>query len=225
MNKDQSKKIIEKYNDLATNNKDNQVGQSGYFIDGVTINEAIFDGWVKYVQKYFKIEKNQNLLDVGCGSGLFLGRFRSYTNNLYGVEPAEKLIKSTKIKYPEVILKQGTVLDAGFENVKFDRIFCNSVLFYLNSMNECRDAIYHFFSITAKDAKIWLGDIPMPNPGITDRDYKRIERSTGWALQHYPPQFFYEICDPLHYNCKILFQEVENKLTAAYRYDVLIEKK
>ena len=38
-------------------------------------------------------------------------------------------------------------------------------------------------------------------------------------------QFFYEICEPLNYKCKILYQEVEGKLTAAYRYDVLIEKK
>ncbi len=222
--KDQNKIIIERFNQLAIDYRQNHVAQSGYLVEKQPISEQIFDNWIDYIQKYFKVESHHLLLDAGCGSGLFLKRLKLFTKHLWAVEPADELLTIAKRLNPGVKFSNSRVGNVIFKNIKFDRLFCNSVLFYLNSMKDGEKAIQHFFNITSESAKIWLGDIPMPNPELCDRDYRRIEKSSGWKLQHYPPQFFYKICDKRNYECKILYQEVDGKITAAFRYDVLISK-
>lgn len=220
MKRPSQKEINEKYNQSAINFKNNPVAQSLYFRDGIPAKEELFDEWVNYIQKYFKIEKNDVLLDVGCGSGLFLKRFARYTSNLFGIDPAENLIKNTKLYVPEATCKVGHALYIPF-NKKFTKIFCNSVILYLN-FNECEKALKLFIQKSKSGSKIWIGDICYPNPQLCDKNYLRVEKSTGWKVQHYPPQFFQKILNRFNLKYKFLYQEV-NKGSAAYRYDLLIE--
>lgn len=220
MKRPSQKEINEKYNQSAVQFNDNPVAQSLYFRDGVPVKEDLFDEWANYVQKYFKIEKDDILLDVGCGAGLFLKRFAKFTSNLYGIDPAENLVKSAQSYVPIAICKVGHALKIPFSK-KFTKIFCNSVILYLN-FNDCKKALKLFIQKSKPGSKIWIGDICYPNPQLCDKNFLRIEKSTGWKVQHYPPQFFIKILEKYSFKYKFLFQEVK-KSSAAYRYDLLIE--
>jgi len=220
----QKEKITKRYNELAEEFSD-QVAQSGYFIDKKPIDEAIFDQWFEKIQEKFSVSSSDFLIDVGCGSGIFLKRFLKYTSHLYGIDPAEKLLVKAKNNCPIAKLKVGTADNIEFDSVKFSRVFCNSVFLYLNSLEHAKKVIAHFIYISTNDAKIWLGDLAYPNPEVNDENFRRKEKSTGWELQHYPPEYLHEVCNEFKVKGTFIRQEIKEKVTGKFRYDFLIEKK
>jgi SAM-dependent methyltransferase len=200
--------------------------QSGYVTsDNRTLDESVFDHWVELIQGYFGVSPRHYLLDVGCGSGVFLQRFAHYTCNLFGVDPAAGQLENARLNCPGAHLRVGSALDAAFGNIKFDRIICNSVFLCFPTMSDARDAISHFLSISSNDAKIWIGDLPLPTIEMReDGEYRRTGLSTKLGTQHYPPRFMAEVCRELEV-AGTYIKQVVNKASAAFRYDWLIEKK
>jgi SAM-dependent methyltransferase len=199
--------------------------QSGYVTsDHQTLDDIVFDGWIKYIQKYFTVSESHYLLDVGCGSGVFLKRFERYTSHLFGVDPAVAQIENARLNCPTANLRIGSALDAAFGAIQFSRIICNSVFLCFPTMAHARDAISHFLSISAHDAKIWIGDLPLPTAEMQGGcEYRRTGLTTKLGTQHYPPAFMADLCRELGVEGTYLKQAV-NKASAAFRYDWLIEK-
>ena len=68
--------------------------------------------------------------------------------------------------------------------------------------------------------------MPLPTPEMREGGgYRRTGITTKLETQHYPPSFMERLCRDLGVNYTYVKQEVEGKVTAAYRYDWLIEKK
>ena len=86
---------VDYYNRLARSYAD-PAPQSGYLLDNQPVDERVFDNWVQFIQRYFAVSADHYLLDVGCGSGLFLKRFAGYTNHLYGVDPSEEQLANAR---------------------------------------------------------------------------------------------------------------------------------
>jgi cyclopropane fatty-acyl-phospholipid synthase-like methyltransferase len=201
------------YDDLAKTRSD-PVSQSGYVIDGKPIEEEVFEAWVQHIQQHLDARPEHALLDVGCGSGLFLKRFSRFTGQLYGVDTSAEQIKNAKINCPAAHLRVGSALDAGFGGQRFGRIICNGVFLLFDSLFFAKVAAKYIVSISAPDAKIWIGDLPMPTQEMRpDGNYRRKGKANGLELQHFPVDFFSEICSELG---------VEGYPTAAFRYDFLI---
>lgn len=202
------------------------IAQSGYVTnDNKTLDESVFDDWVEYIQSHFMVASSHYLLDVGCGSGIFLERFSRYTSHLFGVDPAESQLANARSNCPTVRLRLGSATDAAFGNLRFDRIFCNSVFLCFSDMSHARDAIYHFLSISALDAKIWIGDLPLPTKEMQENsDYRRTGLTTKLGTQHYPPEFMEKLCKEFGV-AGTYVKQIVNKASAAFRYDWLIEKK
>jgi len=210
------------YDNLAKTSPD-PVSQSGYLVDGKPIDEEVFEAWACYIQEHVEVRPQHVLLDVGCGSGLFLKRFSKFTDQLYGVDTSAEQIKNAKTNCPSAHLRIGSALDAGFGNLCFDRIICNGVFLLLESLVFARDVVKHILSISAPDARIWIGDLPMPTKEMMpDGNYRRKGKSSDLELQHFPPDFFNELCSELGVEGHPVAQEVRGKLTAAFRYDFLI---
>jgi hypothetical protein len=92
-------------------------------------------------------------------------------------------------------------------------------------MSHARDAVSHFLSISSDDAKIWIGDLPLPTAEmLEDGDYRRTGLTTKLGTQHYPPGFMTDLCRELGV-AGTYIQQVVNKASASFRYDWLIEKK
>lgn len=213
------------FNNAAVKYEGNPVGQSLYCLDGKPVNPSLFKHWYKYIQKYFRVNEKDFLLDMGCGSGLFIEHFRKRGCKIIGVDISDQIIKRNKIKYPDIQFYVGNLLSYKCDSVKYTKIFCNSVLLYINGLSRAEKGILNLLKILKKEGKLWLGDIPMPNPDLCDKNYIRIEKSTGWKIQHYPPQFFFELARKTDSKCYMYYQEVSGKNSSAYRYDIMLVKK
>jgi SAM-dependent methyltransferase len=200
--------------------------QSGYVTsNNTTLDQSVFDSWIEYIQGYFGVSPDHYLLDVGCGSGVFLKRFARYTSHLFGVDPAAAQIENARSNCPAAHLRIGSAVDAGFGDIRFDRIICNSVFLCFPTISHARDAISHFLSISSNRAKIWIGDLPLPTAEMReDGEYRRTGLTTKLGTQHYPPKFMEELCEDLDV-AGTYIKQVVNKASAAFRYDWLIEKK
>jgi SAM-dependent methyltransferase len=199
--------------------------QSGYVTsDNTILDQGVFDGWIEYMQKYLAIAHHHYLLDVGCGSGIFLKRFARYTRHLFGVDPAAAQLDNARLHCPIAHFRVGSAVDAAFGAIRFDRIICNSVFLCFPIMSHARDAISHFLSISSDDAKIWIGDLPLPTAEMReDGEYRRTGLTTKLGTQHYPPRFMADVCEDLGVAGTYIKQNV-NKTSAAFRYDWLIDK-
>ena len=216
-------KWIKTYDDLAKNHKD-AISQSGYMYEGQPIPEKVFDDWFEQIQKHFKVTDKSKLVDIGCGSGIFLKKFYGITKSVYGVDTSENQILAAEKNCPGAVLKKGDALNFAFPDVVFDRLFCNSVFLLFSGLDYAKGVIKNFLEVSAPDAKIWLGDIPYPTPEMKGGDYRRKTKAVGFEMQHYPVEFLLDVCSEFQVKGTEIKQNVEGKISSQYRYDFLIEK-
>ena len=80
-------------------------------------NELIFDPnkqnyEVTELDKVANIDKNSNILDVGCGLGHHVEYYRSKGVNVQGLDKSESMVKVAKRRYPKAKFQKGDVLQA-----------------------------------------------------------------------------------------------------------------
>lgn len=81
------------------------------------------------------------LLDVGCGSGVFLARMRGLGWEVEGVEPDRETVKVAREQFG-LSIHEGTLAEAGFPDDTFDAITMNHVIEHvwdpISTLQECR---------------------------------------------------------------------------------------
>jgi 2-polyprenyl-3-methyl-5-hydroxy-6-metoxy-1,4-benzoquinol methylase len=87
--------------------------------------------WDDFV--YFKqfLQKNQDVLDVGCGNGRNLDLLKDLQVNYFGVDISDKLIEKARGRQTEGVQTEfavANILDLSQINKKFDVILCVAVL-------------------------------------------------------------------------------------------------
>lgn len=89
--------------------------------------------------------KGKSILDIGCACGGFYNIFKEIAPDIsyFGIDISEKLIKSSKKRYPEIADKFITcsATNLCFSNHSFDIVFCGSVQAhcrqYKHLLSEC----------------------------------------------------------------------------------------
>lgn len=79
-------------------------------------------------------KRRGTILDVGCGLGAFLARFREEFTSLKGVEISERAVLRGRERFPFIDFTCGSAADLAraLPNVgRFDAIVCSDVLYYL----------------------------------------------------------------------------------------------
>lgn len=213
---------INVYDDFAKNHTD-AISQAGYMIDGKPISKTVFDNWFANIQNKFIVSQNDRLIDVGCGSGIFLNYFAQHTQELYGVDTSQEQINNAKKNCSIATLKQGDALNFDMNNVLFDRIFCNSVFLLFESLVYAEKVLTYFLDNSTQNAKIWIGDLPKISD-LVDSNYRRVGKSSPLGLQHYPENFLLDFCEINGLKGEVIYQNVPDKPTAIFRYDFLITK-
>ncbi|MCS6795530.1 MAG: class I SAM-dependent methyltransferase [Raineya sp.] len=216
------KNWLDVYEEFAKNYQE-PIAQSGYTVDGVSVNKSAFDKWFEIIQSKFDVQEHHYLIDVGCGSGVFLNYFAQKTTHLYGVDASIAQLNNAKKNCPVAQLIQGDVLNFGFVEFSFDRLFCNSVFLLFDSLLYAEKVLEYFLSRTTADAKIWIGDLPAVNE-LVDSNFRRKSKTNNLYYQHYPEYFFFDFCQKHNLQGEVVRQDIENKESAKYRYDFLITK-
>lgn len=120
--------------------------------------------WYKGLRDLLKAEisklKISNVLDAGCGTGRNLELLNSLKLNSYGIDISEQALKFCEYKNL-VNLKQGNLLETGFENSFFDLVVCLDVFGNLN-LNEANLAILEFSRIIKSHGYVLINTSAYP---------------------------------------------------------------
>jgi ubiquinone/menaquinone biosynthesis C-methylase UbiE len=84
----------------------------------------------------------KRLLDVGCGTGYHLERYRVRGFDVAGMDGSAEMLKQAKIVNPEIQFEQGDVEKLPFPDASFDYVLCIEVLRYLPDIQPCINEIF-----------------------------------------------------------------------------------
>jgi SAM-dependent methyltransferase len=66
------------------------------------------------------------ILDIGCGIGTYVRRFRAFSDEVYGVEVEEERVREASLELPNILVAPGEALP--FPDDWFDLVFSNEVI-------------------------------------------------------------------------------------------------
>jgi SAM-dependent methyltransferase len=77
---------------------------------------------ITYVKRYVDLQKNQNVLELGCGAGANIPFFSDFTNvNYFGIDGSNTIINKLKHKFP--LLSNSLVAGDFSDKIPFDKKF------------------------------------------------------------------------------------------------------
>ncbi|MEZ4595900.1 MAG: class I SAM-dependent methyltransferase [Chloroflexota bacterium] len=77
------------------------------------------------VEQWVALE-GARILDVGCGIGTYVRRFRAFSDEVYGVEVEEERVREASLELPHIQVARGEALP--FPDGHFDLVFSNEVI-------------------------------------------------------------------------------------------------
>jgi SAM-dependent methyltransferase len=84
---------------------------------------------------------NKRVLDVGCGLGVYSGKFSQERATVWGIDPDPERVSQAKRSFPEVNFLVGESESLPFEENFFDLVFLNEVLEHVKddrqTLQEC----------------------------------------------------------------------------------------
>tara|TARA_Y100000310_G_scaffold285257_1_gene308599 strand:+ start:1650 stop:2387 length:738 start_codon:yes stop_codon:yes gene_type:complete len=101
------------------------------------------DIWHKFIEKpiiinFLKEEiKNKKVLDLGCGSGVFVKKIISLgAKNVKGFDLSSELIKIAKKENPDIDFYVGNAQNTSFKNKEFDIVTSSLMAQYIKDLNK-----------------------------------------------------------------------------------------
>jgi len=109
-----------------------------------------------------KLDKEDVLLDIGCGTGLITSQLLKHVKVLYAIDH-ENMIKKFKELHPEEAAKisffPGNFLDVDLD-LNVDKILCYSVLHYFTNKQEIITFIDKTLTLFKANGMALFGDLP-----------------------------------------------------------------
>jgi len=88
--------------------------------DWTSIQEKTCNTGYEYVINYLNLNSISNLLDIGCGSGLFCSMISKNGLQITGLDASEQLIEKAKLRAPEITFLTGEMEELPFSDNLFD---------------------------------------------------------------------------------------------------------
>jgi SAM-dependent methyltransferase len=83
------------------------------------------DRRLEMVQRFVDLD-GARILDVGCGIGTYVRRFRQYSDDVHGIEVEEERVAEASVELPNIVLAVGEALP--YPDDHFDLVFSNEVI-------------------------------------------------------------------------------------------------
>jgi len=88
-------------------------------------------------------EKNNNILDFGCGTGNYLKRIsEKFICSCYGIEPSSGMREKAIEKNPNLTIVEGNHEKLPFKNSFFDFIYMTDVIHHVSDLNSLFNNLY-----------------------------------------------------------------------------------
>ncbi len=167
--------------------------------------------------KLLKIRNNEDVLDLGCGTGHPTRKIRRLTNGkVVGVDPSEGMIKKAveKSKGLNIIYETKSAEDIDYKET-FDVIFCNSAFQWFKNPEK---AIGNCYTALRRNGKIGIQapakKIYCPNFIEAIAFVRKNERTKEIFAHFKEPWFFLETAEEYKsifekYNFKVVFSKIE----------------
>ncbi len=94
-----------------------------------TESAKIVDQWnFDNLQNFIDHKKVDKCLDIACGTGRLSAKLLQVTDNVYGVDLSEEVLKIAKNKYPQINFSLGESVNLPYEDNFFDLVVINGSL-------------------------------------------------------------------------------------------------
>ncbi len=117
--------------------------------------------FLKYLKPLQKEKERLKIIDFGCGTGSFTGKFLNCGFELYGVDISEKCISYARKKYPDISFEVGDIEHTKWQDGSFDVVFLTGVLHHFSDFSE---AVKECYRILKKEGIILGYDPHRGNP-------------------------------------------------------------
>lgn len=99
------------------------------------IGRLFLDNFLNVAVKSIKHLNIDSILDVGCGEGFTLARFKKEKigKNYEGIEIDDGAIELSKKLYPSLKIQKGNIYDLPYKSISFDLTVCTEVLEHLDN--------------------------------------------------------------------------------------------
>ena len=104
-------------------------------------NAVLYDNKHDFVAEYGKgllefipENKNQSILDLGCGTGILTAQLKNLAEKIIGIDSSNSMIKKAKEQYNDINFMVCDALALPFEN-QFDIVFSNAVFHWITDHN------------------------------------------------------------------------------------------
>ena len=113
--------------------------------------------------KNLNLNKNDKLIDIGCGSGSITMHISKKVNTVTAVD-FPKILDALKARSKKKKIKNINYISGNFLNLKiqkkFNKILVYSVIHYMRDLNQLKILIRKMLKITLPNGKILLGEVP-----------------------------------------------------------------
>ena len=106
------------------------------------------------------------VMDIGCASCIMYPLLKDKVEHYIGVDIIQKFLDHAKTLYPEIEVKQGSLLDIPFPDNSFDTVFCKSVLLHLDP-KDVPQAIHEMMRVASKQTVIGFRVLPGKRETVT----------------------------------------------------------
>ncbi len=93
------------------------------------------------VVKWFDPKEDESILDVGCGTGQLTNEIKKFGTVVTGIDASFEMIEKAKQNFPDINFLVVDATDFSFIE-KFDAVFSNATLHWINEQQKAIDCIY-----------------------------------------------------------------------------------
>lgn len=111
-------------------------------------NAVLYDSKHAFVAEYGKgllefvpENKNQSILDLGCGTGTLTAQLKNLAETVIGIDSSDGMIKRAQAQYADIKFMVCDALALPFEN-RFDVVFSNAVFHWIADHNALLKNVY-----------------------------------------------------------------------------------
>jgi ubiquinone/menaquinone biosynthesis C-methylase UbiE len=211
--------------------KDDALELNGFDQEFGKIGKESFLSICKEIERELSLQKDDAILDFGCGSGVYVNHFAENSKDIRGVDLSKDMITRAAGLYPGKQFFQEESDNLPFESNSIDKIYCHSVFQYFSSEAYAKGVIDELKRVLKPGGKILIMDVMDLSKKESYLKFRSsFSESPQWKSsikgevthRYYKKSFFNHLGKDLGVRCEVKDRDVNNYLNGKFRFNVLL---